>query len=266
MKNIAFCLYISLATLMGVHSTNVIAQSATGKFIDPIEHLAKCTSIQINGSITEGTLSEIKKMYQHNITFKEKNKGTRFSCPPMKPDVWLNSLGGDVLSAIKIGRYIREKHLNTVVIKNSECASACVLILLGGETRRVIGRVGIHRPYSVKLSSSVQDSSQSFSDINRILKEYFRDMNIPMSVLNEMNSVPPESVRWLNTQQASKMHISGTDPVWQDYKDSLEAKRLGISKATLYKRRQITNRVCAKFNDFRQRISCSLKIMKNGHL
>lgn len=64
--------------------------------------------------------------------------------------VWFNldSPGGDLDAAIKTGRIVRSWQGVTLVFDDGQCASACVLVLLGGVTRTVAGNIGLHRPYS----------------------------------------------------------------------------------------------------------------------
>ena len=59
--------------------------------------------------------------------------------------VVLNSPGGNLYSAMKIGTAIRGNHLSTLVMPHDSCASACALILQGGVCKMASGDVGIHR-------------------------------------------------------------------------------------------------------------------------
>ena len=62
--------------------------------------------------------------------------------------VTLNSPGGDVIEALRIGRLIRQKFMYTRVTSEAECASACVFVLQAGVLRvaAVGASVGVHRP------------------------------------------------------------------------------------------------------------------------
>jgi hypothetical protein len=59
----------------------------------------------------------------------------------------LDSPGGDVDSAIEIGRLLRERSADADVHHDMACVSACVLMLVAGKAREIEGKVGIHRPY-----------------------------------------------------------------------------------------------------------------------
>jgi hypothetical protein len=62
-------------------------------------------------------------------------------------NVSLDSPGGDVQSAIAIGRLVRANGANVLLSAGAQCASACLLILAGGAARYVDGKLGIHRPF-----------------------------------------------------------------------------------------------------------------------
>lgn len=81
---------------------------------------------------------------------------------PFFPTVWLDSPGGDVDAAIIAGLFLREIKARTLVVKGS-CASACVLIFVGGVQRILVGgRLGLHRPYAESLSSGEADSRAAY--------------------------------------------------------------------------------------------------------
>lgn len=61
----------------------------------------------------------------------------------------LNSTGGVVDEALKIGRMVRKLSLNTVIMPGTICVSSCPYILAGGTERQVSlsGSVGLHQHY-----------------------------------------------------------------------------------------------------------------------
>ena len=60
---------------------------------------------------------------------------------------YLDSLGGSVLAAIKIGELLRAN--DAMVWVQGECSSACVFVLAGGVERNLIldSKIGLHRPF-----------------------------------------------------------------------------------------------------------------------
>jgi hypothetical protein len=68
--------------------------------------------------------------------------------------LFLNSEGGDITTAIEIGRLVRRwQDSHVVVALDSKCFSACVFVLAVGLNRVVHGKVGIHRPFNSTTDS-----------------------------------------------------------------------------------------------------------------
>lgn len=70
--------------------------------------------------------------------------------------IWIDvdSPGGDVAAAMKIGSILRKDPNHAVRIKQpSNCLSSCVFILAGATQRQILGRVGIHRPYYPEIQN-----------------------------------------------------------------------------------------------------------------
>jgi hypothetical protein len=63
--------------------------------------------------------------------------------------VMLDSVGGNLVSSIEIGYFIREKGLNTLVSANGACYSACTYAFMGGVERSIDDNApfAMHRPY-----------------------------------------------------------------------------------------------------------------------
>lgn len=210
----------------------------------------------VSGEIGDATLVYVRDQLSASPKFNAK---VAQSCI-----VSFDSLGGDVESAIELGRLLRARHATTLIPANATCASACVLAFLGGAERLALGRIGIHRPYSSGLSNSVGQSENSYTHVNELVKSYFSDMNVPVELLTAMNGIPPDQVMWLTVNEAARFHITGDDPAWADYQDSRTAKTLGISKETLYERRNEAKRLCANDRDPVQQYMCTSKIIHNG--
>jgi hypothetical protein len=230
--------------------------------LEPVSAGRPACIFKISGEINRSTVAYVKDQYRLKEQYAASQKGELNACMLGRPGVWLDSPGGDVESAVAIGRFLRGKDIIAIVPINAHCASACVIVLLGGVYRMVAGDVGIHRPYDVGLSSSVQDSQNAYAKVNALLGNYFQEMNISRKLLDAMNAVPPEEVRWLDFDEDSAFGISGTDPAWQDYQDSGVAQALGVSKEVLYERRALAEKSCVQERDFTQRMLCEQKVVR----
>jgi hypothetical protein len=163
----------------------------------------------------------------------------------MGAQLYLNSGGGDVDAAMRAGEIARAYHVTISIPLDSSCASACVLLLVGGPSRIVIGRVGIHRPYSSTYSSSLSVSDQRYRAVNAAVEKYLRAMNMPARLIEVMNAVSPDQIRWLTESEADEFGIGVDDPVWKDRWDSVNAQSRGISKQEYYSRLQRARAQCA---------------------
>ena len=75
-----------------------------------------------------------------------------------KKYIFLNSSGGDVEEAMKIGRYFKKNEFSVSVAYGDSCYSSCVFLLAGGVDRHAVGKVGVHRPYFGSLDKSLTTS------------------------------------------------------------------------------------------------------------
>lgn len=151
----------------------------------------------------------------------------------------ISSPGGDVEAAMRIGTMLRE-HEASVMVRD-ECTSACVLVLAGAVARRVDdGRVGIHRPYRTDaVELGAQRAQRAYEMRNNAVGAYLRRMNIPVSLLDAMLAVPSHETRFLNAQELRDFGLSGMDPVYEEERNAIRAKKLGLSMPDYLARRKM---------------------------
>ena len=98
---------------------------------------------------------------------------TAIDANPTVTQVALGSAGGSVGDAVKAGRYIRAKGLNTELYNN--CRSACALVYLGGVDRRIgspYPELGFHRISSGGVA--IPDSSNVYG----LVHDYAEEMGV----------------------------------------------------------------------------------------
>lgn len=128
--------------------------------------------------------------------------------------VHLASNGGNVGEALKIGRFIRLNSMATetgtrsegknmcpdwIQPQNCNCASACVLIFLGG-IHRSGNMLGVHRPYlehSVLKSLSLPESEVAGKLLEKETDKYFTDIGAPTSLKEILNANTSENIHML---------------------------------------------------------------------
>ncbi len=82
-----------------------------------------------------------------------------------RQQVSLNSDGGNVVGGLRLGDFIRSQGFGTVVAAGADCHSACTMAFLGGVTRLVAGRLGIHAMSVKRTTSDTLDAVQSLSSV-----------------------------------------------------------------------------------------------------
>ncbi|MDH2383454.1 hypothetical protein QDT69_18210 [Bradyrhizobium sp. CER78] len=139
----------------------------------------------------------------------------------LSPDdvVLLSSPGGALDQAAIMGEVIRARRLVTAVatsdasgnLRAAACASACVLVYAGGETRYGIAgsRLGVHR---FTMSKPGDDPVAEAQRSQGIVLSYMRKMGISSRIVEAMSQT--SDIRWLGTREALAMNLI-TTPVDQ---------------------------------------------------
>lgn len=177
--------------------------------------------------------------------------------------------GGDVESAMKIGRILRKNApIMATVPPSTSCASACVLALVGATTRLVGGQVGIHRPYTTahRSNDNLQTRQATLRSTEAGIRSYLAEMNVPESLLDEMLRYDAGSLHIMSSDELSRFRITGTDYVWQDLQDSRAAARYGIDKATYLRRGSQAEKECIREDSspaaFTKQFECTDAILR----
>lgn len=195
-----------------------------------------CASILVNGEIKSGDAEKIEKYIKLNECTKSS----------IDPAISFNSNGGDVNEAFKIGRLIRNKNIGTFIDPENSCISACGLAFVGGVSRDVDGKFGVHRPFSLELSKGEENSEKNLEIISQSIKEYLQEMRISELYYDLMVRISPQDVKFLNKEQLQAFGIVGNDPVYEDVMLSKHAKELGITKMELISRKASIKEICGR--------------------
>lgn len=157
----------------------------------------KLNGIYLGGRIEEGELEHIKLAY--NLLNKRRNPRTIGA-----NTIWLNSPGGLIHEAMKIGDFIAEKRMKAIITFNGKCFSSCVFIYAAAKTRSGIGDVGIHRPFANEISAESLSYSKYLSQYNKftpILKDYFAKYGVSPSIVDVMNITPSDNIKILTREE-----------------------------------------------------------------
>jgi hypothetical protein len=116
----------------------------------------------------------------------------------------INSPGGNVYEARKVGRYLRANRLSVAVDK--VCASACIDVLAGGVSRFITqgARIGLHQSSAVGNVGS-HATGQAYVAGSA---QYLREMGVDPEVALAAASVPPNKMYWISTSEAIKTRLA----------------------------------------------------------
>ena len=161
--------------------------------------------------------------------------------------IYLDSNGGDVDEAMKIGYIIRENGFYAYVVNKSECLSSCVFILASGVRRGVSNsNVGIHRPYFSDINDrlSVSDIKKLREDNIKKMKAYFNFMDISETVVDAMLSVEPNKIKILTESELENFRLSIPDANYEEKTIAEEARRYNLTSSEYRRKEVIVNSKC----------------------
>jgi hypothetical protein len=119
--------------------------------------------------------------------------------------VLLESDGGRVDPALRIGKAMRLRRYLSAVPFGSRCASACGLIWLAGKERLVFpgGTVGFHVAYR-SASGRNEESGQA----NALVGAYLNQLGLPDRAIEYVTRAAPDSMIWLTQVDADRYGIA----------------------------------------------------------
>lgn len=115
----------------------------------------------------------------------------------------LDSYGGDVMTAVAMGRAINRLGLGTVVMPGRQCNSACFFVWAAGAPRyNRLGIIGVHRPYAAYYGKA---DPQRFNELEAqhyaALEAYLVEMRIPRPIIDTMLATPTDSLHVLTEME-----------------------------------------------------------------
>lgn len=197
-------------------------------------------SINLSGEIIDEDAKRFEKILDGQRFYKEK-----FGVDPAYL-IHLNSSGGDVDIAIKIGRITRK--LNGLVsVGDKGCYSSCVLVLAGAGYRALDknSKVGIHRPYLIKSENldAVEIRSRYLAIQGRV-ETYLQEMNVSPNLYKDMLAISPEKIKVLNWSDLEMYGIATNDPYIDEAAQMKEARNLRITREELVRRKSVADQKC----------------------
>lgn len=192
--------------------TRLVPAKAELRFVHDRAHL------RITGQITDQDAKAVERL----IAAATEASGWATHAGAKKPLVLLDSRGGEVVAAMRIGRLLRQHTAWVWVDKGAECASACVFILAGGVERNIAtgARVLLHRPYfdpRFFAELSAADAQHLYRKLADMSKEYLKDMGMPDALFERMLKVPSQKAELLSPRDLETLRLEGSDPAFEEW-------------------------------------------------
>ncbi len=203
--------------------------------------------VDLRGPISSKDVLVFKKLlapYLDKNYFKKNPKPSWYRPNPYDAgySVTLDSEGGDMYAAMKIGRMFRKARIKATVNQYGKCLSSCVLLLAGSVSRYISGSVGIHRPFSTDTEAATFEKIQTkTSRLGAEVSSYLSKMNIPTSLYDNMRSTPSDDIRILTHDELETFGLNQDDPVFAELRDNAEAKLAHLSKSEYLSRKALWN-------------------------
>ena len=205
--------------------------------------------ITISGEIKPTTLEAVDKAIADATQFRLTGGWS----------IAISSPGGDVDAAMKLGRLLRRLEATISIKREYTCVSSCVLVLIGAVHRRILGRVGIHRPYikTPKQAVTREAITLAYQNNLRRLHQYLSEMNVSERLADAMMAIPPEKLRYLSKSDLQDYGVLEFDPLWKETIDVQEAQKYGLARPEYARRRTQAQQNCSDH-------ACYDRIMKHG--
>ncbi|TAV92049.1 hypothetical protein [Rhizobium leguminosarum] len=124
--------------------------------------------------------------------------------------ITFRSVGGNVVSAMKIGRMIRALGISTLQIRSAECASACALAFVGGVRRSAeAGSIGVHQ--ASFSDDAALDSKTAVTAVQAMTAEiigYLTEMGVSPQLLQLSLSVESSDMRYLTSSEMANWGVT----------------------------------------------------------
>lgn len=180
-----------------------------GPFCPLVDNAKLCITLNMEGELVAGDADGLRQRIE--------NVAKLDGVPSRIGLIFLDSTGGDMYEAMKIGELLRKHKIQTVVRLKEKCYSACVLVLAGSVGRFPFGQVGVHSFYSKAMTKAGFDYEKEDARYRAVaddVNKYLVKMRIPTALLDEMIKAPPATMKVLDAQDALRLGLFGTDPLF----------------------------------------------------
>lgn len=178
----------------------------------------------------------------------------------------ISSTGGHVEEAIRAGDVMADTRWDIWVREDAICHSACVLVLAGGDTRSIEGKVGIHRLFRDRSrANSRAELRAELRQVHGDVTEYLERNGGAAALADLMMTVPNRDLRLLTQDELTLYGLAGVNAAQADLDRILVMRRCG--KPFVQRRDAFAyafERECLKApgDGFEEQRACGLELRK----
>lgn len=200
---------------------------------EPNKRMSDFSHILISGEINTNDPEKLQSIIEKlKIKLKTINA-------PDNMLVSLDSNGGSVYAAIKMGEILRNSLAHTFVDGGSSCSSSCIFLLAGGVMRNIFldGELGLHRPrfdYNEYANFSSENAKNAYDALIEQCSSYMKRMGIKDDVFNDMLKIPSQEIKFVNRDYAEMYNLVGVDPGWEEWSRAKDIKSKGIDRVKTF--------------------------------
>lgn len=168
-----------------------------------------CFMLNMEGTLVAGDADELRRRIE--------NVAKISGVPSRIGLIYLDSTGGDMYEAMKIGELLRKHKIQAAIRLKEKCYSACVLVLAGGVARFPFGQVGVHSFYSKAMTKAGFDYEKEDAQYRAVAEDvnkYLVKMRVPTALLDEMIKTPPTTIKMLEPKDTQRLGLVGVDPLF----------------------------------------------------
>lgn len=121
-----------------------------------------------------------------------------------------NSPGGNVGSALRLGRMIRAAGLDTLQVRQLQCASACSLAFLGGVHRDAEpGSIGVHRAFLKPADGMSNEEAAARVQLGTAaITSYVVEMGVDPELIELASSFDKHDIRYLSASEMAELRVT----------------------------------------------------------
>jgi hypothetical protein len=150
--------------------------------------------LDLSGEIQEGDLQAIKSAIQ---SANDRGK--------IVATIRLNSIGGNLLEAVKIASVIRDGKIATATLGGTTCASACFVVFAAGGDKyaHYTAQVGVHGASDAQGDETTQAQAATVT-----MARVVRELGVPPAIIGKMVVTPPSEMVWLTPDDLKSMGVT----------------------------------------------------------